>query len=94
MIAYIVRRLLIAIPAVWLVLSLVFVGFRLVPGHPVERLAHLARHALRDPLLQLRQHAENLGSHLRADGACRRFGWKPSAGRGGRRHRRRETTVR
>lgn len=36
MIAYIIRRILIAIPLLWGVLTLVFVGFHLIPGDPAE----------------------------------------------------------
>jgi ABC-type dipeptide/oligopeptide/nickel transport system permease component len=36
MIAHIVRRLLVAIPTLWIVLTLVFVGFRLVPGDAAQ----------------------------------------------------------
>jgi ABC-type dipeptide/oligopeptide/nickel transport system permease component len=36
MIAHIVRRILIAIPTLWIVLTLVFVGFRLVPGDAAQ----------------------------------------------------------
>jgi ABC-type dipeptide/oligopeptide/nickel transport system permease component len=36
MIAHIVRRILIALPTLWLVLTLVFVGFRLVPGDAAQ----------------------------------------------------------
>jgi len=36
MITHIVRRVLIAIPTLWIVLTLVFVGFRLVPGDAAQ----------------------------------------------------------
>lgn len=45
MIAHIVRRVLLAIPTLWLVLTLVFVAFRLVPGDAAEAIVAQAQAA-------------------------------------------------
>ncbi|HAZ30801.1 TPA: hypothetical protein DCY65_04445, partial [Candidatus Acetothermia bacterium] len=39
MISYIVRRLLLAIPVLWVVVTLVFLALRLIPGDPAVVMA-------------------------------------------------------